>query len=438
MDVVVCTPPGADGEIDVGDPRHVRALRRRHASTGWAARRRSPRSPTGPRRSMRVDVIVGPGQPLRPGGQAPALGDRVGIDGFAGPSDLLVMLRRRDRGVRCGWSRSTCSPRPSTAAAASSSAVCRRRRLSRPRSRPRSTSSLRAPTGRRRPRSCSSRPATLGEALALANAFAPEHLELIGAGRRGAGPRRAVGAGCLFVGWPPAGRRSATTSAARTTSCRPAGRPASPRGSRRATSAGGWPRSGSRRRRCRQAGRRRARRSPAPRASRSTPSRWQARTGDDSRWRPRHEPNRRDRAARPRETDVELGADPRRHRRGHAVDRRRLPRPHARPARPPRPPRPRRHASPATSRPAATTPSRTPGIVLGQALDQALGRPGGDHPLRRRDRADGRGARDAARSTSRGRPFTPLRRRPAAGRDRRLRPRAGRGVLPGAGQRTPS
>ena len=67
----------------------------------------------------RVDVVVGPGQPVRAGGQAPALGDR---------GDRR--LRRPERPARscsaprrasasCGWRRSTCSPRPSTARAAS-------------------------------------------------------------------------------------------------------------------------------------------------------------------------------------------------------------------------------------------------------------------------------------------------------------------------------
>ena len=45
---------------------------------------------------------------------------------------------------------------------------------------------------------------------------------------------------------------------------------------------------------------------------------------------------------------------------GTRAHRRRLPRPHARPARPPRAPRPDRRRQPATSRPARTTRSRTP------------------------------------------------------------------------------
>ncbi len=61
--------------------------------------------------------------------------------------------------------------------------------------------------------------------------------------------------------------------------------------------------------------------------------------------------DRRDRGA------PDAGA--RRQRPGHARDRRRLPRPHARPAGPPRALRPRRAGERATCRPAPTTPPRT-------------------------------------------------------------------------------
>ena len=60
-----------------------------------------------------VDVIVGPGQRLRAGGQAPGRRATVGIDGIAGPSELR--RRRRRAAPTRSSSRSTCSPRPSTA-----------------------------------------------------------------------------------------------------------------------------------------------------------------------------------------------------------------------------------------------------------------------------------------------------------------------------------
>ena len=47
-----------------------------------------------------VDVIVGPGQLLRAGGQAPGRRDWSGIDGIAGPSELLVIADARRRPAR--------------------------------------------------------------------------------------------------------------------------------------------------------------------------------------------------------------------------------------------------------------------------------------------------------------------------------------------------
>ena len=61
------------------------------ACTAWAARRRSLRSHTAPRRSTAVDVVVGPGN-LYVQEAKRLLSATVGIDGFAGPSDLLVLL----------------------------------------------------------------------------------------------------------------------------------------------------------------------------------------------------------------------------------------------------------------------------------------------------------------------------------------------------------
>ena len=82
--------------------------------TGWAARRRSPRSPTAPRRSRRVDVIVGPGSLWVQEAKRQVSGD-VGIDGFAGPErpDGDRVRGRRPRAA----ARSTCWRRPSTARA---------------------------------------------------------------------------------------------------------------------------------------------------------------------------------------------------------------------------------------------------------------------------------------------------------------------------------
>ena len=91
--------PGPTGEIDPVDPRHLPAVRR-------GARLPHGRRP-GDRRarlrhrdaSTRVDVIVGPGN-LYVQEAKHQLSAIVGIDGFAGPSDLLVVLGARRRRAR--------------------------------------------------------------------------------------------------------------------------------------------------------------------------------------------------------------------------------------------------------------------------------------------------------------------------------------------------
>ena len=60
-----------------------------------------------------VDVIVGPGSLWVQEAKRQVSGF-VGIDGFAGPSDLTIIARRAPTPSRCG---STSWPRPSTARA---------------------------------------------------------------------------------------------------------------------------------------------------------------------------------------------------------------------------------------------------------------------------------------------------------------------------------
>ena len=113
----------AGRRIDACDPRRVRAVRRRSASTAWAARRRSPRSPTAPRRSRRVDVIVGPGNLYVQEAKRQLVGRSSASTASPGPATCSSLLDAHDAGAICAWRRSTCSPRPSTARAASSSRV---------------------------------------------------------------------------------------------------------------------------------------------------------------------------------------------------------------------------------------------------------------------------------------------------------------------------
>ncbi len=90
LDVAVCSPPGTDGEIDaavLGACRllGVQRVYRMGGAQAVAALARGTES------VRAVDVIVGPGN-LYVQEAKRQLADRVGIDGFAGPSDLVVVF----------------------------------------------------------------------------------------------------------------------------------------------------------------------------------------------------------------------------------------------------------------------------------------------------------------------------------------------------------
>jgi histidinol dehydrogenase len=90
LDVVVCSPPGRDGEVDpvvLGTCRllGVERVYRMGGAQAVAA------LTYGTQTVRPVDVIVGPGN-LYVQEAKRQLSDRVGIDGFAGPSDLLVLF----------------------------------------------------------------------------------------------------------------------------------------------------------------------------------------------------------------------------------------------------------------------------------------------------------------------------------------------------------
>jgi histidinol dehydrogenase len=90
LDVVVCAPPGADGEIDrtiLGTCRlcGVQRVYRMGGAQAIAA------LAYGTETVGRVDVVVGPGN-LYVQEAKRQLAASVGIDGFAGPSDLVTVL----------------------------------------------------------------------------------------------------------------------------------------------------------------------------------------------------------------------------------------------------------------------------------------------------------------------------------------------------------
>ena len=420
-----CAAAGADGEIDPVDPRRVRRCAASTRSTGWAAPRRSPRWRTGPRRSRRVDVIVGPGNVYvrRPSASSPA---QVGIDGFAGPERAGGRDRRRPADRARSW-RSTCC------AQAEHGAGQPRRRPSRPTRRvARRARGASSPSGARAT-SAARRRARRGAATGRgararrsARARAPP---AVGARRRGAGAARAH-AGCLFVGPRERDRVRRLRRGLQPRAADGRRRPLRLGARRRGTSAAACAEV-----RVGDAGgssRARAPRSRAPRASSRTRESMEARIGDNGgRIVSRTQPTS---TARTKETDVQPDAGARRRRArarattgvgflDHMLD---LLARHGRldlDVQVDGRPRDRR----------ATTRSRTSAICS----------------ARRSTRRSATGAASSAtgtrvvpmdealataRSTSRaGR--SRVRGRAAAGLDRRLRPRAGRGVLPRGGQR---
>ncbi len=196
LNVAVCAPPGADGQIDptiLGVCRlcGVERVYRMGGAQAIAA------LAYGTETVDRVDMVVGPGN-LYVQEAKRLLSATVGIDGFAGPSDLLVLIDA-DAGedeVRLaaldmlaqaehGEGSLVAAVSPGARVGDALAAMIERLVVERP---------------------------TVGEAVfalvevsdaresvALANAFAPEHLQLIGDEVEALAPM-IQSAGCLFVG----------------------------------------------------------------------------------------------------------------------------------------------------------------------------------------------------------------------------------------------
>lgn len=90
LDVVVCTPPGPDGQIDPAILGACRLLGVQRVYRMGGAQAIAALA-FGTETVGRVDVIVGPGS-LWVQQAKREVADVVGIDGFAGPSDLMVLL----------------------------------------------------------------------------------------------------------------------------------------------------------------------------------------------------------------------------------------------------------------------------------------------------------------------------------------------------------
>jgi histidinol dehydrogenase len=196
IDVAVCSPPGPGGQIDpviLGTCRlcGIERVYRMGGAQAIAA------LAYGTQTVAPVDVIVGPGN-LYVQEAKHQLSATVGIDGFAGPSDLLVLLHAEanDHELRLAaldmLAQGEHGEGSLVVAASPSATVCD------------ALAAELAELVLERP--------TVGEAqfaivevdsaraaVELANAFAPEHLQLIGAQLEAlAGAVRS--AGCLFVG----------------------------------------------------------------------------------------------------------------------------------------------------------------------------------------------------------------------------------------------
>jgi histidinol dehydrogenase len=193
LDVAVCSPPGPDGEIHsaiLGTCRllgvdRVYRMGGAHAISALAF---------GTQTVKRVDVIVGPGNLWVQEAKREVAGV-VGIDGFAGPSDLMVILDE-DAGLEMaaldllaqsehGLASVVIAVSPST------QALDRLRDLLWAHLRDKDMDDL---------ANCvlvevEDMPA----AIELANAFAPEHLQLMGAEAERLAPQ-VRSAGCLLVG----------------------------------------------------------------------------------------------------------------------------------------------------------------------------------------------------------------------------------------------
>ena len=196
VDVAVCSPPGPDGQIDpviLGTCRlcGIERVYRMGGAQAIAA------LALGTATVDRVDVIVGPGN-LYVQEAKHQLSTLVGIDGFAGPSDLLVVL-----GADCGANELRLAALDMLAqaehgegslvvAVSCSAAACEE------------LAAVLEELIVERPTVgeaafAIAHVASPSEALALANAFAPEHLQLIGADVEALAPI-VRSAGCVFIG----------------------------------------------------------------------------------------------------------------------------------------------------------------------------------------------------------------------------------------------
>ncbi len=197
VDVAVCVPPGADGQIDpaiLGACRlcGVERVYRMGGAQAIAA------LACGTETVKRVDVVVGPGNLYVQEAKRQLSATTVGIDGFAGPSDLLVLLGQdaSEREVRLavldmlaqaehGEGSLVVAVSPAAQVGDALAETIEALVVERPTVADAACALVKVSDAR--------------EAVGFANAFAPEHLQLIGAEMEALAPM-VRSAGCLFVG----------------------------------------------------------------------------------------------------------------------------------------------------------------------------------------------------------------------------------------------
>ena len=190
-EVVVCSPPGPDGDLHPAILAacalcQVDAVFRMGGAQAIAA------LAYGTQTVPRVDVVAGPGSLYVQEAKRLVSGD-VGIDGFQGPSDLVVLLDSANPEI-LSWISLDLLAQAEHGAESLVVAVA---------TDPGALDALAdllaaGATEKSGPAALVHAP-DLDSSLALAEAFAPEHLQLVGAGAE-ALAGRVTSAGCLFVG----------------------------------------------------------------------------------------------------------------------------------------------------------------------------------------------------------------------------------------------
>ena len=186
--IAVCAPPRADGDID---PVVLAACRLTGATAVYrmGGAHAIAALAYGTESISPVDVIVGPGNLYVQEAKRQVFG-QVGIDGFAGPSDLLAIAAHdADTDTLALDLLAQAEHGPGTLVIAASGSPGLLDALAKRLADAADTGAVAALIDT----------ADLEQALALAEAFAPEHLQLVGAGAEALADR-VTRVGCLFVG----------------------------------------------------------------------------------------------------------------------------------------------------------------------------------------------------------------------------------------------